>query len=72
MSQAGAIKHAQVSREGVRGAFAAVRADGSVVTWGDPSSGGYCRMVGDQLIDVQEIFVGFEGLLRNLVGSVSF
>lgn len=45
----------QVSRDGVRCSFAAIRQDGKVVTWGDPSSGGCCRMVRDQLFDVQEI-----------------
>ena len=28
------------SRDGVRCSFAAIRQDGKVVTWGDPSSGG--------------------------------
>ena len=45
----------QVSRDGVRCSFAAIRQDGTVVTWGDPSSGGSCRMVHEQLFDVQEI-----------------
>lgn len=50
-----AVLRIQVSRDGVRCSFAAIRADGSVVTWGDPSAGGCCRMVQQQLFDVQEI-----------------
>ena len=37
------------------GAFAAILADGSVVTWGDPGSGGDSRAVRDQLKNVQQI-----------------
>ena len=40
-------------------AFAALRADGSVVTWGDSSSGGDSRSVAEKLsgnIDVMEVF----------------
>ncbi len=41
------------------GAFAAIRADGSVVSWGDPSYGGDSSAVAAQLdgtIDVREVF----------------
>ena len=37
------------------GAFAAILADGSVVTWGSPDSGGDCSAVQDQLMNVQQI-----------------
>ena len=36
-------------------AFAALLADGSVVSWGATDSGGDCRAVQDQLKDVQQI-----------------
>ena len=36
-------------------AFALIRADGSVVTWGDPSSGGNSKAVQHQLQNVREI-----------------
>ena len=35
--------------------FAAILADGSVVTWGDPSSGGDSTAVQDQLRNVRQI-----------------
>ena len=39
------------------GAFAAVRVDGSVVTWGTPVHGGDCSKVKAQLtVDVQSIY----------------
>jgi hypothetical protein len=37
------------------GAFAAILADGSVVTWGDPDYGGDSSEVEDQLQNVQQI-----------------
>ena len=37
------------------GAFAAILADGSVVTWGDADWGGYSSAVRDQLRGVQQI-----------------
>ena len=37
------------------GAFAARRSDGSVVTWGDPGSGGDCSSVAEQLHNVQQL-----------------
>ena len=40
---------------GTREAFAAILADGSVVTWGDADHGGDSSAVGDQLRDVQQI-----------------
>ena len=36
-------------------AFAALLADGSVVTWGNPAYGGDCSAVQDQLRDVKQI-----------------
>ena len=36
-------------------AFAAILADGSVVTWGDPNDGGDSSRVQDQLRNVQQI-----------------
>ena len=36
-------------------AFAAILSDGSVVTWGDPESGGDSFQVQEQLRDVQQI-----------------
>ena len=36
-------------------AFAAILADGSVVTWGNPDNGGDCSAVQDQLRNVQQI-----------------
>ena len=36
-------------------AFAAILADGSVVTWGSPDYGGDCSAVQDQLRNVQRI-----------------
>ena len=36
-------------------AFAAILADGSVVSWGDPKEGGDCAAVQDQLRNVQHI-----------------
>ena len=40
---------------GGTGAFAAILADGSVVTWGDPDDGGDSSEVQDQLKGVQQI-----------------
>lgn len=40
--------------EASAGAFAAILADGSVVTWGHPVYGADSRGVRDQLIDVKE------------------
>ena len=37
-------------------AFAVVKADGSVVTWGDERAGGDSRDVQDQLVNVQHIY----------------
>lgn len=37
-------------------AFAALRADGSVVTWGQRYAGGDSRAVSDQLVNVEQIF----------------
>ena len=37
-------------------AFAAILADGSVVTWGDARFGGDSSAVQDQLRDVQQMF----------------
>ena len=39
-------------------AFAAVRGDGFVVTWGEAAAGGDSSEVRDQLRDVQQIQVG--------------
>ncbi|CAE6946903.1 HERC2 [Symbiodinium sp. KB8] len=36
-------------------AFAAILADGSVVTWGDPDYGGDCSALEEQLVNVQQI-----------------
>lgn len=36
-------------------AFAAVRGDGSVVTWGAVSGGGDCSEVADQLVNIGQI-----------------
>ena len=38
-------------------AFAAIKADGSVVTWGEASSGGDSSHVQEQLKDVQQVEV---------------
>jgi len=39
------------------GAFAAVKGDGSVVTWGDANYGGNCDAVQEQLVaDVQHVY----------------
>ena len=43
----------QVHATGV--AFAAILADGSVVTWGDPDGGGDSSAVQDQLRNVQQV-----------------
>lgn len=51
--------------------FAAIRTDGSVVTWGDPKFGGDSSMVQEKLIQVQQIAASrraFAALLAN--GSV--
>ena len=37
-------------------AFAAVKTDGSVVTWGDAGGGGNSSAVQDQLVNIQQIF----------------
>ena len=39
----------------IDGAFAAILADGSVVTWGDPTAGGDSTALKDQLRKVQEV-----------------
>ena len=52
-------------------AFAAILADGSVVTWGDPSAGGDSSRVQDQLRNVQQIcgaYFAFAAILAD--GSV--
>ena len=36
-------------------AVAAIKADGTVVTWGNPEEGGDCDAVRDQLLDLQSI-----------------
>jgi hypothetical protein len=55
-------------------AFAALRADGSVVTWGDPNSGGDSSLVSGQLngvIDVVDIYTtGFAFAALRADGSV--
>ena len=54
-----------------RWAFAAILANGSVVTWGEPDSGGNCTGVQDQLKNVQQIQAtksAFAAILAN--GSV--
>ena len=38
------------------GAFAALRADGSIITWGDSASGGDSSSVASALVDVTQIF----------------
>ena len=38
------------------GAFAAIRSDGSVVTWGDPLGGGDSSAVQDKLHNVKAIY----------------
>ena len=51
------------------GAFAAILADGSVVTWGDPSCGGNSSAVQDQLRSVQKVeatWNSFAGILMAL------
>ena len=40
---------------GTGGAFAAILADGSVVTWGNPHDGGDSSAVQDQLRNVQQV-----------------
>ncbi|CAE7711581.1 RAB2A, partial [Symbiodinium sp. CCMP2456] len=40
---------------GTAGAFAAIRADGRVITWGDAEFGGDSHGVQDQLCEVQEV-----------------
>ena len=37
------------------GAFAAIRSNGTVVTWGDPRFGGHSSQVEEQLTDVQQV-----------------
>ena len=44
-----------------RSAFAAVKVDGSVVTWGDPDSGGDSSGVAEQLSGGVQIVVGNSG-----------
>ena len=54
-------------------AFAAILANGSVVTWGDPGHGGDCSAVQDQLKNVQQIQAtawAFAAILAN--GSVRY
>lgn len=49
-------------------AFAALRSDGTVVTWGHPSQGGDSRQVQDLLRDVQQIQANksaFAAILQN-------
>ena len=41
---------------GIGGAFAAVKGDGSVVTWGHSYSGGDCSAVQPQLVEIQDIY----------------
>ena len=43
-------------------AFACIRADGSVVTWGKPDQGGRSTEVQDQLRDVEHIQASLLGL----------
>ena len=38
------------------GAFAAIRTNGSVTTWGHALSGGDCRSVETQLVDVRNVY----------------
>ena len=45
------VRHIQANAN----AFAAIREDGSVVTWGDPDVGGNCSSVQEQLQNVQQI-----------------
>ena len=37
-------------------AIAALKADGSVVAWGNSTAGGDCTKIQDQLVDVQHIY----------------
>ena len=48
------LKHAR-QVQATAGAFAAILADGSVVTWGRPSYGGDSSAVRDQLKNVQQV-----------------
>ncbi|CAE7299642.1 USP [Symbiodinium natans] len=60
-----------VSVAATRDAFAAIRANGTVVTWGCPDSGGDCSAVKNQLQNVQRIQAtcgAFAAILEN--GSV--
>lgn len=45
------VQHIQATES----AFAAIRADGAVVCWGNPHDGGDCAEVQDQLIDVTHV-----------------
>ena len=57
--------------QATKAAFAALRTDGSVVTWGDASSGGESSAVQDRLKNVQQIQaseVSFAAILQD--GSV--
>lgn len=45
------VQHIQATES----AFAAIRADGVVVCWGNPHDGGDCAEVQDQLIDVTHV-----------------
>ena len=52
-------------------AFATVRTDGSVVTWGDARFGGYSSAVQDQLKHVQKIQASYHAFAAILAdGSV--
>ena len=49
------MQQIQASRGALSGAFAAILADGSVVTWGSAPDGGDSRAVQDQLKNVRRI-----------------
>ena len=49
------VQQIQAAQGGDGGVFAAILADGSVVTWGDPETGGDSSAVQNQLKKVQQI-----------------
>ena len=70
-SQLQNVERVQGTRGEGCGAFAALRADGSVVAWGDPRAGGNCSQIQEKLRNVQEMQAtksAFAALLQD--GSV--
>ncbi len=53
-----------------RGAFAVLKEDGSVVTWGSPTIGGDSNLVANQLIsDVKYVYAASSGMIAIKTGN---